>query len=163
MSISNALLPEFDREMVSTRKMIERMPEDKLDWRPHEKSMSMGQLATHLAQMPGWGVETLRKESVDITGYKPPKLESVASILEMFDGFVAALHTEIAAASDEHWMKLWSLSMDGKTIFNMPRIAVIRGMILNHSIHHRAQLGVYLRLNGIPVPAVYGPSADEKE
>ena len=166
MTLSQALLPEFDHEFANTRKTIERVPDDQLGWKPHEKSFSMGELAIHLAEIPQWAPVTIEQDSFDMTppGAQPrehPKLSSRKEILEMFDQGVARARAAIAAASDEQWMKPWSLLKGGQILMTMPRIAVARSFILNHNVHHRAQLGVYLRLNNLPVPALYGPSADE--
>jgi uncharacterized damage-inducible protein DinB len=166
MGLSESLLPEFDHEMASTRKTLERVPENKLGWKPHKKSMAMGNLAAHLAQIPSWGVETINTDSFDAAPpgappHQPPQAKSRKEILEMFDKNVAAARAAIAGASDAHLLKPWALLAGGKIVFTMPRIAVLRGFIMSHSIHHRAQLGVYLRLNDVPVPAIYGPSADE--
>jgi uncharacterized damage-inducible protein DinB len=165
MSISQSLLPEFDQEAASTRRTLERVPGDKLDYQPHEKSMTMGRLAQHISEMPGWGATTLTSDEFDISpdgsAYQPPPVGSPAEILAAFDKGVNDLRAALAATSDEALMKPWSLKMGGKTMFTMPKVAVVRGMIMNHIIHHRAQLGVYLRMNNIPVPAIYGPSADE--
>jgi len=165
MSISQALLPEFDHEMANTRKTLERVPDDKWGWKPHEKSMAMGALAFHLAFIPSWGVETINKDSIDVMpeGGAPtmPKATNRAEVLDLFDKSVAGAREAIAGATDEHLMKPWTLLAGGKTIFTLPRVGVLRGFVLSHSIHHRAQLGVYLRLNDIPVPSIYGPSADE--
>jgi len=160
------MLPEFDREMANTRKTLERIPEDKLDWKPHEKSTTMRGLATHLSNLVGWAVHTIEKDELDASpaGGEPLRakpVESVQEALETFDKNVAAARAAIAGASDEHLMKPWTLMMGGKTIFTQPRMGVLRGFIMSHSIHHRAQLSVYLRLNDVPVPALYGPSADE--
>jgi len=167
MAMSAALLPEFDQEMAGTRKTLERVPDDKFDWKPHTKSMPVRQLAVHLALFPSWMVDTLNKTSFDYApeggeGYKPPAINSRKELLETFDRDVAKARESLKAASDAQLMETWSLLAGGKTIFAMPRIAVLRGMVMNHMIHHRAQLGVYLRLNDIPVPALYGPSADEQ-
>jgi uncharacterized damage-inducible protein DinB len=166
MAISQALLPEFDHEMANTRKTLERVPDGKFGWKPHEKSMPMGNLAIHLATLPGWTVQTLTQDSLDLAPpggepFKLPEAKSTKEVVEMFDENVAAARAAIAEASDEEMMKPWSLLMTGKTIFTLPRAAVLRGFVMNHSIHHRAQLGVYLRLNEVPVPSIYGPSADE--
>ena len=166
MELSEALLPEYDHEMANTRRTLERVPEDKLGWKPHEKSMTMGQLAVHLAEMPGWAIPTIEMESFDVAPpggppYQPPQVNSRAEILEIFDNNVAEARATIGGADDGHLEKPWSLLSGGKTVFTMPRIAVLRTLIMNHNIHHRAQLGVYLRLNNVPVPAIYGPSADE--
>jgi uncharacterized damage-inducible protein DinB len=164
--ISEALLPEFDMEMASTRKVLQRCPEDKFAWKPHQKSFSMASLATHIAHLPGWAVTTLEQDSFDVAppGSAPYKEEPAASrkeLLEAFDKGVAAARTAIAAAPDEDYGKPWSLLEGGRILMTMPRIVCIRSFVMNHSIHHRAQLGVYLRLNEVPVPAIYGPSADE--
>ena len=166
MALSQALLPEFDHEFAGTRKTIERVPDDKLAWKPHAKSFSMGDLAIHLAEIPGWMGATIDLDSFDVNPpsgqhYERPKLGSRQEILEAFDKNVATARATVAAASDEHLMKPWSLLSGGKPILTMPRIAVLRSFLMNHTIHHRAQLGLYLRLNDIPVPGLYGPSADE--
>jgi uncharacterized damage-inducible protein DinB len=167
MALSEALLPEFDREMAGTRKHLERVPDDKFDWKPHEKSMTVRQLTTHLALFPSWMTDTLAKTSFDYAPvggepYKPPAMNSSKDLVETFDRDVATARAALKSASDAQLMETWSLLAGGKTIFAMPRIAVLRSMVMNHMIHHRAQLGVYLRLNNVPVPAVYGPSADEQ-
>jgi uncharacterized damage-inducible protein DinB len=166
MKISEALLPEFDQEMANTRKTLERVPDDKLDWKPHPKSFSMGSLATHICNMTGWTVDTIQKDSFDVSPpgappYKEEPVKSQKELLEKFDKNVTAARASIAGAGDEVFMQNWSLLAGGKTLFTMPRIVCIRSFVMNHTIHHRAQLGVYLRLNDIPVPAIYGPSADE--
>ena len=166
MKISDALLPEFDQEMANTRKTLERIPEDKFAWKPHPKSFSMIALSTHIANMIGWTTDTMSKDSFDVAppGAPPYKEEPAASrkaLLEKFDKNVAGARAALAGASDDAFMKPWSLLAGGKTLFTMPRAACIRSFVMNHVIHHRAQLGVYLRLNDIPVPSIYGPSADE--
>jgi uncharacterized damage-inducible protein DinB len=166
MSISASLLPELDQELAGTRKTLERIPEDKFDFRPHPKSSSMINLATHITNMVGWGKDTLESDSFDVAPvgappYKEEPAKSVAALLAKFDKNLAAFREALANTSDEAMMTNWSLLAGGNPIFTMPRIACIRGMILNHLIHHRAQLGVYLRMNDVPVPALYGPSADE--
>lgn len=166
MRISETLLPEFDMEMANTRKTLARVPDDKLDWKPHEKSTTMRGLTTHLANLVSWTVYTLDRDSLDVApvGEEPfrvPPVNSTEEALETFDKNVAAARAALAGASDEDLMKPWSLLAGGKTIFTMPRIATLRSMVMNHTIHHRAQLGVYLRLNDVPVPSIYGPSADE--
>jgi uncharacterized damage-inducible protein DinB len=166
MSISASLLPEFDQETAGTRQTLERFPDDKLDWRPHEKSMTMAGLATHIANMMNWGIITLTQDEFDVQPsgaepYREEPVQSRAELLEKFDTNAAAFRAALAAASDEALMTNWSLLSGGNVLFTMPRIACIRGMIMNHIIHHRAQLGVYYRMNDIPVPALYGPSADE--
>jgi len=167
MALSAALLPEFDQEMANTRKTLERVPDDKFGWKPHAKSMTLKQLAVHLAFFPSWMVDTLDKSSFDYAPvggepYKTPDINSRKDLLDNFDRDLVKARKSLESASDAHLMENWSLLAGGKTIFSMPRIAVLRGMVMNHMIHHRAQLGVYLRLNDVPVPAFYGPSADEQ-
>jgi uncharacterized damage-inducible protein DinB len=162
MAIKDALLPEFDHEMATTRKVIERVPEGKFAFKPHEKSMSMGHLASHIAEMPTWATTGITQDSLDMaSGYKPFKAASTAELLEVFDKNVAGARNSIAGASDETFMKDWSLKRGDQILMTMPRIAVVRSFMLNHVIHHRGQLSVYLRLNNVPVPSIYGPSADE--
>lgn len=166
MALSEALLPEFDNEMANTRKTLERVPEDKFGWKPHEKSGSMGWLAGHLANIPSWVNFTIREDSLDLAPQgvpvQPlPPPNSRKELLDTFDKNIAAARAAIAGASDPHLAKPWSLLNNGTPILTMPRIAVLRSFVMNHIIHHRAQLGVYLRLNNVPVPAIYGPSADE--
>ena len=167
MAFSETILPEFDHEMANTRKTLERLTENKLGWKPHDKSWSMKELATHLVNIPSWTVLTVNEDSFDMApkDAPPPKTQEAASkkeMLEMFDKNVADAHAAIENTSDEKFMKPWSFLSGGETLFSMPKIAVLRSFVMNHNIHHRAQLGVYLRLNDIPVPAIYGPSADEE-
>jgi uncharacterized damage-inducible protein DinB len=162
MPLNQALLPEFDHEMAGTRKSLERVPVDKFGWKPHQKSMTLGELATHLATINQWAEAIIGQESFDVANAPaPPKLESQSEVLEAFDKGTAGARKAIAGASDEQLMKTWSLLRGGQAIFSLPRIGVLRSFILNHTIHHRAQLGVYLRMNDVPVPSIYGPSADE--
>lgn len=165
MKISASLLPEFDHEMANTRRTIERVPDDKFGWKPHAKSPSMGWLAAHLAQLPGWASVTLEQDSFDMAPAGEPvriaEPKTTQAALDLFDQNVRAARSALEAAPDEHLLRPWSLLSGGRSILTMPRVAVLRGFVLNHSIHHRAQLGVYLRLNDLPVPALYGPSADE--
>jgi uncharacterized damage-inducible protein DinB len=166
MGLSESLLPEFDHEMGNTRKTLERVPDDKSDWKPHQKSMAMGGLATHLSNIPTWAVYTIDEDSLDLApeGKPLPPAElakSQTELLANFDNNAAKARAAIAGASDEELFKPWSLFSNGNKILTMPKIAVLRSFVMNHMIHHRAQLGVYLRLNDIPVPSIYGPSADE--
>jgi len=166
MPMNQMLLPEFDTEMAKTRTFLERAPEDKFGWKPHEKSMTLGRLVGHIAEMPGWATYTVDTESLDIAPVGGPKFEptvinSRKQLLEVFDKNIADARKAIEKASDENLSKPWTLLSGGNAIFTMPRIAVLRSMVMNHVIHHRAQLGVYLRLNNVAVPGAYGPSADE--
>jgi|SRR5208283_4642726 len=162
MSIGESFLPEYEHEMVTTRKFLGRVPDEKWDWKPDPKSMSLGGLATHIAMMQAWGEDTMKQDTYDVEGYQPPKIDSKAALLATFDQGVAGLKAAIAAASDAQWMTPWSLTAGSHVIFAMPRVAAIRSMIFNHTIHHRGQLSVYFRLLGVPVPGAYGPTADEK-
>jgi uncharacterized damage-inducible protein DinB len=149
--------------MAQTRRTLERIPDDRLDYKPHPKSWAMGGLATHVATIPMWAEMTVQQDSIDIGGTPPQEpLGSRKEILERFDRNVAASRAAIAAAEDARLLAPWSLLMNGQTVFTMPRTAVLRTFVMNHIIHHRAQLGVYLRMNDVPVPAIYGPSADEQ-
>ncbi len=166
MTIAETLISEFDMEMANTRKTLERVPGNKLDWKPHQKSTTMGGLATHLATLPTWAVSTVELDTLDLApkgGPVPlqPPAKSPKEALETFDKNVSAARAAILEASDEHLRKPWTLLISGRRIFTLPRIGVLRTVVMNHMIHHRAQLGVYLRLNDVPVPAIYGPSADE--
>jgi uncharacterized damage-inducible protein DinB len=162
MPLNQALLPEFDHEMANTRKSLERIPDGKSDWKPHPKSTTLNGLATHLATIGQWAEAIVGQDSFDVASAPPqPPLKSKAEILAAFDKSAATARKAIAGASDEQLMKPWSLLSKGKNIFTLPRVAVLRSFIMNHTIHHRAQLGVYLRLNDVPVPSIYGPSADE--
>ena len=166
MAFSDALLPEFDQEAAGIRKTLERVPEEKFGWKPHAKSMTMGGLATHLATILTWAVTAVDTESLDLApgGVPmpgPEPLKSRKELLETFDKNVVAARKAIAGAADAHLLKPWTLLHNGRQLLTMPRIAVLRSFVMNHSIHHRAQLGVYLRLNDVPVPSIYGPSADE--
>ena len=166
MSIAQSMLGEFDMEMANTRKTLERVPDDKLGYKPDPKSMTLGRLASHIAEMVGWGKDVLTADEFDIdpegTGnHKGYEASSRAQLLADFDKNAAAARKALESTPDQAMMVEWKLKAHGHTLMAMPRIACIRGMIMNHIIHHRAQLTVYYRLNGIPVPALYGPSADE--
>ncbi len=163
MTMSQALLPEFDQEMKLTRKALERVPDDKFDWKPHSKSMSLGRLAGHLAELPAFGSAVIATDGInfDKGEYKPAVVNKTAEVLELFDKNVAAAREAIGGATDDQFRQPWHLIYQGKKIFEAPRVAALRGMALNHIIHHRGQLTVYLRLNDVAVPSIYGPSADE--
>jgi len=165
MSVSETVLQEFDQEMAGVRRTLERIPEEKLAWKPHEKSMALGRLAGHLAELPGLGVTALTTEGYDFStrppGQKPLVAESQKHVLAKFDENVARARAAIAATSDEQWAKNWTLSLGDKKIYQGPRTGALRTLLMNHMIHQRAQLGVYLRLNNVAVPSIYGPSADE--
>lgn len=166
MSLKESLIQEFDLEMANTRKTLERVPEDKFAWKPHAKSFSMIELAAHLANLPGWIDPSFTSDSIDfMPGGVPIKeaktADSRAELLARFDKNCAAARAALAGASDEQLLAIFTLLANGKIITAIPRIAMLRSFIFNHNIHHRAQLGMYLRLNDIPLPPIYGPSADE--
>jgi uncharacterized damage-inducible protein DinB len=162
MPIVDALLPEFDHEMTTTRKVLERVPEDKFDWKPHAKSTALGALAAHVATIAMWGEVTMTKSEIDLGGSGPPRaMASRADLLATFDKNAAATRAALAGKTDQELMAPWSLKNSGKTMFTMPKAVVWRSFVMNHVIHHRAQLAVYLRLLDVPVPSIYGPSADE--
>ncbi len=162
MPIKDTLLPEFDHEMATCRTVIERVPEANFGYKPHEKSMTMGVLASHIADMPSWAAASIAQDSMDMaSGFKPFQAASNADLLATFDKNVAAARGAIAGATDDTFMKMWSLKRGDQTLMSMPKIAVVRSFVLNHLIHHRGQLSVYLRLNNVAVPSIYGPSADE--
>jgi uncharacterized damage-inducible protein DinB len=166
-TISQSLLPEFDREIANTRRTLERVPEDRPDFRPHPKSMSLARLAGHLAEIPMWATMTLGGSELDLApppGQPPQQgyaMTTRAEALAKFDAYVKEAREKLASTTDEAMMQTWTLKHGDRTILSMPRIAVLRGFVMSHMIHHRAQLGVYLRMNDVPVPALYGPSADE--
>ena len=166
MSISQAQLPEFDQEVATTRKVLDRLPEDKYGWKPHEKSMTAGRLASHIAEMGGWGSMTMTTEVFDfapggVNAFPPANFATKAELLGAYDKMMSDTRAALAAASDASFMVNWTLQNNGQTLMTMPRVAVIRVFVMNHVIHHRGQLSVYLRLLGVPVPSIYGPSADE--
>lgn len=163
MSLSASFIAELQQESATTRKVLERLPISEFDWKPHEKSMTLGRLAVHVAEMTGWITETVNSDALDFAtiDYKPLKPESIAELVEYFDNELAKAVDALGGASDEHLMKDWTLRNGETVYFTMPRVAVLRGMCLSHIIHHRGQLSVYMRLKDVPVPAIYGPSADE--
>lgn len=167
MTLSELFLPEFDNEMKGTRRTLERVPESKFAWKPHEKSGTMGWLAGHLATLPWWATITVNQDSLDLMPegkpmpqFAPPA--TAAELLATFDSRSAEGRAAIASATDEALRKPWTLYKNGVQLLQMPKFVVLRNFVLNHIIHHRAQLGVYLRLNNIAVPSIYGPSADEQ-
>jgi uncharacterized damage-inducible protein DinB len=166
MAIRDAFLAEFSHEMATARKTLERVPEGKAEWTPHARSMKMGRLAGHIAELPGLVTAALSQDLLDFRPPgAPPRVPFVMTtreaLLQAFDKNVGAASAAILGASDESLMKTFTLAAGGKVIFSLPRLAALRGFVLNHVIHHRGQLTVYLRLNDVPVPSIYGPSADE--
>jgi uncharacterized damage-inducible protein DinB len=164
MTIADLLLPEFDQEMATTRRVLERVPEDKFSWKPHDKSFAMGDLASHVVNTVKWTVDTMNKTEFDLAGVKPEELNRAAKtraeLLEWFDANVPSARAALAR-SDADYAVPWTLKQGATVYFTMPRYNCVRSFVLNHIVHHRAQLSVYLRLNNVPVPGAYGPSADE--
>ena len=160
-TIARTFLAEFNQENANTRRTLERIPAD-FSWKPHDRSPTLGWLAGHIAQLPSWVGPTLEEDGIDMGGEEsPPEPETVDEVLERFDANVAAARAALERAPDERFHETWTLSQDGETVFTMPKAVVLRSFVFNHMVHHRAQLTVYLRLNDVPVPALYGPSADE--
>jgi uncharacterized damage-inducible protein DinB len=162
MQIRELLLPEFEQEMVNTRKLLALVPEDKLDFKPHPKSMELGRLAAHTAELADWAKVTLTVDVLELdASMKPYTATTTAELLSTFDKNVDAARAELEKATDEEMGKTWTMKFEGKAMVSLPRYMVLRNMVFNHLVHHRAQLGVYLRLNEIAIPGMYGASADE--
>jgi len=164
MPINELLLPEFEEEMKKTRAMLERVPFDKADFVPHAKSMPLGKLAPHVAELPGFGVTVMTTPELDFGagGGRPRPPFDSTGLLKAFDENVVAARAALKNTKDDAWLQPWKLSFQGKPIFDGSRFLAYRAMFLNHLVHHRAQLGVYLRLNDKPLPSTYGPSADDR-
>jgi len=166
MAIKDALLPEFDHEMATTRRLLERLPEAEFAWKPHDRSMALGQLAGHIANLPQWCSATLASTVFDLDALpddaRPQLPASRAAVLEEFDGKVAAARSQLTSTTDAEFMTPWTLKKGGQEVFTLPRISAIRSFVMNHLIHHRGQLSVYLRLKNVPLPSIYGPTADEQ-
>jgi uncharacterized damage-inducible protein DinB len=163
MAIKDALLAEFDHEVATTRKLLERVPEDRLSWKPHPRSMSLGGLALHVANLPSWGSSILQTEAFDLAE-APPNLSDPGSrvaILELFEKTTVSTRRALDKI-DAEFMVPWTLKNGGHQMFTLPRLSAFRSFVMNHLIHHRGQLSVYLRLNDVPLPPIYGPSADER-
>ncbi len=162
MSIAASILPEFDQEIATTRTLLERVPEAQSDWRPHHKSYSMGELAMHLATLPTWVGATLEQHELELGpgAYTPDSFASTHTMLGVFDSNSREAREVIAGAPDSEFMVPWTFKDNGRAIFTLPRAAVLRSFVMNHIIHHRGQLSVYLRMNDVPLPPIYGPTAD---
>jgi uncharacterized damage-inducible protein DinB len=162
-NIATGILGELEHEAATTRKVLERVPADKFDWKPHEKSMAFGRLATHVAEMHGWAKPTIEDPELDFAkmDYKPFEPTSTEELVAHFEKNLAEAMESLKGATDDIWHEPWSLRNGEQIYFTLPKIAVMRTMVLNHIVHHRGQLTNYLRLNDIPVPPIYGPSADE--
>lgn len=164
MAIADSLLAELAHEANGTRRTLERVPEDRLGWKPHSRSMDLGALAGHIADIFRWGLVTLQQEEFDLaaSGWKPFRADSRQGLLDQFESCLHQFQEALRDCPDGRMMTPWRLKRAGQVIFELPRVAVLRSMIFNHLVHHRAQLGVCLRLLDVPVPALYGPSADEQ-
>ena len=165
MALKDALLPEFDHEMGTTRRLLERVPDAEFAWKPHEKSFNLGQLAGHIANIPHWVDAIVQNTVFDLTNAedtRPRVPESTGWLLSQFEKNVGAARTAIAAMTDPEFLTPWTFKNNGQVVFTMPRAAALRSFVMNHMIHHRGQLTVYLRLKNVPLPSVYGPTADEQ-
>jgi uncharacterized damage-inducible protein DinB len=163
MNLIDPVLSELAHEAGTTRRLLDRVPAQRLAWAPHQKSMSLGRLATHIAEIPGWVGSIVDKDEFDVgaRGYVPPTLASVAEIVAMFDKNVAMATESLKRQGNERLLANWQLKKNGQLVVQMPRLAMIRSFLMNHLIHHRGQLSVYLRLQDVPLPSIYGPTADE--
>ncbi|MBS1518137.1 MAG: DinB family protein [Bacteroidetes bacterium] len=163
MTLSESLLAEFQREAQLTRKMLERLPDGKFDYKPHDKSMSLGKLSSHIADIPNWVGVTIETEELDFADfeYKPFEANTRDELLKAFDGFVANAVEVFKRNDDEKLMGNWTMKNGDQVYFTMPKAAVLREFVFNHNTHHRGQLSVYLRMNDVPLPSIYGPTADE--
>lgn len=163
MNLNQALINELQLEAASTRKMLAQVPSEHFDWKPHEKSMTLKRLAIHVAELAGWAEVVVNQDELDFgtANFPRPSVESTEDLLKMHEAAVVRSVTALQIATDEVLMKLWTLRNNGVTLFQLPKVAVLRGMCYNHTYHHRGQLSVFLRLLDIPVPGMYGPSADD--
>lgn len=164
MNNQQSLLAEFEYEMANTRRVLARIPVDKKAWKPHEKSMTLGRLTQHVAEIPSWMTMTLNTDVLDFAKYNSPSAEfhTTEELLHQFDDHMKTAVRTLKEATDEHFSKPWTMRNGEEIYFTMPKAAVIRTWVMNHNVHHRAQLGVYLRLLNIPIPGMYGPSADDR-
>ena len=165
MAIIDALLPEFDREMGLTRRALERVPDGQFDFKPHPTSVTLGRLAEHLTEMPQWATMSMTQDGIDITTQRPPDYVRPATrdaVLAQFDRHLKEGRGNLLNKTDAQFAAPWTLKAGGKEVFTMPKIGVMRNFVMNHMIHHRGQLMVYLRMLGAPVPSIYGPSGDEQ-
>ncbi len=162
MSIAEQLLPEFDHEMGVTRRLLERVPEAWFEWKPQDKARSLGALVTHIIGIPGWIPQVVEKAHVEAGEAPPaPPPASRAEVLSRFDQHVKAGRAALAGRTDAELLAPWTLRAQGKEIFTLPKAAALRGFVISHLIHHRGQLSVYLRMQNVPIPSIYGPSGDE--
>jgi len=163
MNLIDPILAELSHEGATTRRLLERLPQDRLGWQPHPKSMTLGRLATHIAEIPGWVGSIVEKDEFDVgaSGHVPATVGSVAEIIAMFDKSVATATETLKRQSNDRLLAKWQLKKNGQLVVEMPRLGMVRSFLMNHLIHHRGQLSVYLRLQNVPLPSIYGPTADE--
>lgn len=165
MTLRDSVLAELDAEMAATRRLLDRLPEAAFGWKPHEKSMSLGGLATHLAELPHWGRAILERDGYDLVrdsaGHAVEKTTR-AEVIEVFDRHAADVRRTLVALTDAQLAAPWSLTRNGDTIMSLPRLSALRRFLVNHLVHHRGQLTVYLRMQNVPLPPLYGPTADER-
>lgn len=166
MAIKDSLLPEFDHELATTRRLLDRVPDQELAWTPHARSMTLGKLAGHIANLPYWCTLTLERTVLDLDHLgalgPPADPTSRAALLQRFDTNVAAARARLLTVTDAELLAAWTLKKGGQEIFTLPRLSALRSFVMNHLIHHRGQLTVYLRLREVPLPPIYGPTADEQ-
>ena len=161
MKMTDLFLAELEREAAVTRRVVERVPDGRYDWKPHEKSMKLGYLAELVARLPSWPVFMIKQDELELTSYKQEPLRTSIELVQALDRGVAEAREALANTTDEHLMKSWRMLVGGKVVSEQPRYLALRDGVFNHLAHHRGQLTVYLRLNDVPVPSIYGPSADE--
>jgi len=161
MKMTDLFLAELEREAAVTRRVVERVPDGRYDWKPHEKSMKLGYLAELVARLPSWPVFMIKQDELELTSYKQEPLRTSIELVQALDRGVAEAREALANTTDEHLMKSWRMLVGGKVVSEQPRHLALRDGVFNHLAHHRGQLTVYLRLNDVPVPSIYGPSADE--
>jgi len=164
MPLIDSLLPEFDREMGLTRRVLERVPDGKFDWKPHPTSRPLGSLAEHLTEMPMWAAKTMTQAELEASTQRPPDYQppsTRAAVVAQFDASYRSARQHLVNKTDAEFAAPWTLKNGGKEVFTAPKAMVMRNFVLNHMIHHRAQLTVYFRMLGVPVPSIYGPSGDE--
>jgi uncharacterized damage-inducible protein DinB len=165
MAMIDALLAELSHEASNSRKMLERVPEEHLAWKPHDKSMTLSRLTGHIAEIPGWGAVILGEDDFDmaaVSDFTPAQPESQQELLEVFDKNIDGFQKAAEGRTDEEMMAPWRLKNGETVLVELPRVAAVRGFVLSHITHHRGQLSVYMRLLDAPVPATYGPSADDQ-
>jgi len=161
MRIVDSILMELDQEAQTTKRVLDRIPEDKLAWKPHPKSFSLGQLALHIASVPGSVAAAAVPDSMEAPNFSQPEPKSRQEVLDTFSKSLESAKEALKKMDDARLMSMWSLTKNGKVLMSVPRIGFIRSILMNHNYHHRGQLSVYLRILGVPVPSIYGPSADE--